>query len=536
MKQQSSNYNATRINNALNYSNKSTRDSMTELVTQPLFTPVYDMSIRDQKDLALKRLKEVVSKRLVSVKDFRTNPDNIFTMHEMLGFVDGSLATKFTVQFNLFGGTIVGLGTEIHEEFLNKLDELNIVGCFCLTEVGYGNNAIEMETTAVYNEQTKQFVINTPTVNSQKFWITNGAYHANYAAVFAQTIVKGKNEGIHIFLVKMRDENNKPLKGIVIDDMGHKMGLNGIDNARIIFRDVSVPADNMLNRISNINTTTGDFSSLIKGKRARFIYSANRLLSGRLCIGSMTISTTKLALAVTIKYAKDRLSNGKSGKSDTPIFNYQLFQNQVIPLLTRTLIYNVGLLKIREAYNHYILNEKLYDEKTPEKINEIIRLCCCIKPLISWNANEVGNTCRERCGGQGYLSVNLIEAMIYSAHSGITAEGDSVVLMQKVSKEYVEDFVKGVVEIPFDTEEKEFNVTSISIQKDFINCSVLLDLIKVRESILLKRLAEKTITNPKEIYETWMLKEADLIQELALTYGKRYCLEAFEKSEVFELE
>jgi acyl-CoA oxidase len=50
-----------------------------------------------------------------------------------------------------------------------------------------------METTATYDQKTKQFTINSPTTLSQKYWITNGAVHANMAVVFAQTIVKGKN-------------------------------------------------------------------------------------------------------------------------------------------------------------------------------------------------------------------------------------------------------------------------------------------------------------------------------------------------------
>ena len=52
-------------------------------------------------------------------------------------------------------------------------------------------------------------------------------------------------------------------------------------------------------------------------------------------------------------------------------------------------------------------------------------------------AQETGTTCRERCGGQGYLSVNKFGAIIGFAHAGMTAEGDNRVLMQKVAKEYL---------------------------------------------------------------------------------------------------
>lgn len=84
----------------------------------------------------------------------------------MLGSVDGSLATKFTVQFNLFGGTLMALHTDRHLNFMKKVDSLEHMGCFCLTELGYGNNAVEMETTATYDENTKEFIVNSPSTLS----------------------------------------------------------------------------------------------------------------------------------------------------------------------------------------------------------------------------------------------------------------------------------------------------------------------------------------------------------------------------------
>lgn len=398
------------------------------------------------------------------------------------------------------------------------MDSLETTGCFCLTEVGYGNNAVEMETTAVWDDVENKFIINTPTVNSQKFWITNGAYYANYAVVFAQTIVKSKNEGINVFLVRLRDDSMNLCKGVKIDDMGHKMGLNGVDNARIIFQNVKVDRSDILNKISDIDEK-GNFHSKIPGRRQRFLTAANRLLSGRLCIASMMIACTKIALLITNKYSTMRLSNGKSGKSDTPICTYQLFQNQVVPLLCRTLILNVGLLAIRKIYSDYSLKPDSY---TPEQFNEIVRLCCFIKPMVAWHANETGNICRERCGGQGFLSINRVESSISGAHSAITAEGDSSVLMQKVSKEYVEDFAKKIVKAPLMSQCPIAN----SKKDDVLNLEVLLNLIKFRETKLLETLAEKTINNMDNLFQTWMLEESNLIQDLAMTHGERYCLEA----------
>jgi hypothetical protein len=59
-----------------------------------------------------------------------------------------------------------------------------------------------METTANYDEKTQKFIINSPTTLSHKYWITNGVCHSNYAIVFAQTIVIGKNVIKKIYMLK----------------------------------------------------------------------------------------------------------------------------------------------------------------------------------------------------------------------------------------------------------------------------------------------------------------------------------------------
>jgi len=46
------------------------------------------------------------------------------------------------------------LGTERHRAIAKAADDLSVVGCFALTELGYGNNAVEMETTATWDPKT----------------------------------------------------------------------------------------------------------------------------------------------------------------------------------------------------------------------------------------------------------------------------------------------------------------------------------------------------------------------------------------------
>ena len=171
------------------------------LFKDPVFIPKYNMDWEETRDRPYQRLKKVAESGLVSVKDFFDNPKNIFLAHEFIAQVDAATVTKFTVQYNLFGGSTVALHTKRHEAIFDKIDSLEVIGCFCLTELGYGNNAVKMETTVTYDSKTSEFVVETPTPLSQKYWITNGFKHANNAIVFGQTIVDGKNEGVGAFLV-----------------------------------------------------------------------------------------------------------------------------------------------------------------------------------------------------------------------------------------------------------------------------------------------------------------------------------------------
>jgi len=115
----------------------------------------------------------------------------------------------------------------------------------------------------------------------------------------------------------------KPCKGVMIEDMGMKIGLNGIDNARLMFDHVKVPRTAMLNAFNDVNER-GQFISEIPKASARFFKVADRLLSGRLCIAAMTIAGCKQTIYHAIRYSQQRLGVGRKGLSDMPIMAYQL--------------------------------------------------------------------------------------------------------------------------------------------------------------------------------------------------------------------
>jgi len=535
----------------IDHDNHANRDKIKELVKrEKAYMPYFNQPLDDQRESAIRRLKAFCEARVISVKDFETNPMNIYMAHETFAFVDGSFATKMTVQFNLFGGTVYRLGSEEHRQyFADKIDSAELVGCFGLSELGYGNNAIEMETEATYDADTDEFIVNSPTVLSQKYWITNGACHAMFCVVFAQLKIKGEQMGVHGFIVPIRDPKTlKVLPGCRVEDMGTKIGLNGIDNAKIFFDNVRVPRSAILSKYAEVGKG-GNYTWKQEGKvpsrRDKFIRLADQLLSGRLCISSMMIGASKLMLTMSIRYMATRLGVGALGKSDTPILDYQLIQNQVFPLVARTYACQFLHNFAKREYHKRTMMEMAI--KNGEKVDPVVFaasqiessiLCSAIKPMNAWLTDNIVITCRERVGGVGFLESNGFGG--YFAHAGITAEGDARVLWAKVTKEIGELVQKGLFtrlnELSTDFKCPEITCpTNVDGMLNLLNG--LLKLFGARfmheQQNLAKLYQQAVMGAPKDqkmrvtLYEATMYKYSNEIQAVAEAYANWEALRSF---------
>ena len=332
--------------------------------------------------------------------------------------------------------------------------------------------------------------------------------------MFAQTIVAGKNEGVNSFIVRIRDDKMKPCKGVMIEDMGWKIGLNGIDNGRLMFDHVKIPRENMLNAFNDV-TPEGKFVSDIPKASARFFKVADRLLSGRLCIAAMTIAATKMTILHAIRYSQQRLAVGRSGKSDMPIMAFQLQQNALLPLLARTVTFNMGYNMAKDLF-----------EKPQGKENKLIRSFCVVKTMISWHLAELATVCRERCGGGSFLMNSAIPEGIIGSHSGMTAEGDNRVLMQKVVKAIMTDLQKKLHDLPKVTQCPVRQIPKMASVADFETLVNLVNLKEVTEIKSFTKLVQKKMMQDGiPFFDIWMYHVSDEIQSLATAFGNRYMLE-----------
>ena len=255
---------------------------------------------------------------------------------ETMAFGDLSVLVKVGVQFGLFGGAIIHLGTRRHHEaYLAEVIRGELLGCFAMTETGHGSNVQALATTATFDLERDEFVVHTPDDLARKDYIGNAALHARTAVVFAQLVVGGNSQGVHAFLVPLRDSEGSVLPGVRIEDDGAKIGLNGVDNGRIWFDDVRIPRENLLDRYAEVNET-GVYSSDIENPDRRFFTMLGTLVQGRVCVGGAGINASKVALRIAVDYAPAAAPVRAARQPEELLLDYGMHQRRLFPLLART--------------------------------------------------------------------------------------------------------------------------------------------------------------------------------------------------------
>lgn len=418
------------------------RHDVRRQLSRPQFTPHYTPNTVIARAKVNEQMRLLAAEK-VAEPGFRTesggtgDPGAAVTMIEMLAMSDLSLMVKAGVQWGLFGGAIENLGTARHHEaYIRRLIDLDLPGCFAMTETGHGSDVQSLETTATYDPAAGEFVIDSPTVSATKNYIGGAAETARTAVVFAQLITAGPGEeatghGVHCLVVPIRDADGTDLPGVTTSDHGYKGGLPGVDNGRIAFDRVRVPKDNLLNRFADV-ADDGTYSSSIDNPNRRFFTMLGTLVRGRVTVGGAAGAAAQVALTIAVRYALERrqFHNTDTGE-EVLIMDYLSHQRRLLPLVARS-------YALRFAQNELV--SRMADVQTrtdidPTEQRELESRAAGLKAANTWHASHAIQQAREACGGAGYMAENRLTGLRADTDVFTTFEGDNVVLSQLVAKD-----------------------------------------------------------------------------------------------------
>src|SRR6478609_4856155 len=158
-----------------------------ELSSRPEMQKQEGLSVADHRTRVFDQLKLLVENGQVhrafpkSVGGQEDNGGNIAAFEELVA-ADPSVQIKSGVQWGLFGSAVMHLGTEHHHtKYLPAIMTLDVPGAFAMTETGHGSDVASVGTTATYDRETQEFVIDTPFRGAWKDYLGNAAVDATAA-------------------------------------------------------------------------------------------------------------------------------------------------------------------------------------------------------------------------------------------------------------------------------------------------------------------------------------------------------------------
>jgi acyl-CoA dehydrogenase family protein 9 len=212
---------------------------------------------------------------------------------ETFAQIDGTLSIVLGVHQSIGFKGIALFGTEEQKErFLPDLATGRKLAGFALTEPEAGSDAYEIKSRAV-EQPDGSWVL-----NGEKRYIGNGSKGDVFTA-FARCEVGGKDRHIALIL-------EKGMKGFGVGERFDTMGLRGNDLRRLSFKDVKVPAENVLGE-------PGD----------GFRIAMQILNNGRIGLGTGSVGATKRLLDLSIDHVKERR------QFDRPLADFELVQDKV---------------------------------------------------------------------------------------------------------------------------------------------------------------------------------------------------------------
>jgi acyl-CoA dehydrogenase family protein 9 len=212
---------------------------------------------------------------------------------ETIGQIDATLAIVLGVHQSIGFKGISLFGTdEQKERFLPDLAAGRKLAAFALTEPEAGSDAYHVQSRAV-RQSDGSWVL-----NGEKRYIGNGS-RADVITTFARAEIGGEDRHIALLL-------EKGMEGLEVGDRFDTMGLQANDLRRLYFKDVKVPAENVL------------------GEPGQGFRVAMQILNnGRIGLGTGSVGGAKKLLDITIDHVKERRQFGR------PLSDFELVQDKI---------------------------------------------------------------------------------------------------------------------------------------------------------------------------------------------------------------
>ena len=160
--------------------------------------------------------------------------------------------------------------------------------------------------------------------------------------IFAQLIVKGKNYGVQSFIVRIRDDDHKPMPGVEVGDIGPKIGFHAKDNGYLLFNNVRISKKDMLRKFISVSKT----GEIKKKGDPKISYAT--MMSIRMYISCTYPKAYEQVITIAVRYSMFRRQFKNKANEEIPIIEYQLQQEKLIPRVAEYYAMTITGNKIRK--------------------------------------------------------------------------------------------------------------------------------------------------------------------------------------------
>ncbi|KAM3921194.1 peroxisomal acyl-coenzyme A oxidase 1 isoform 1-T1 [Leptodactylus fuscus] len=380
------------------------------------------LSRSERYELAIKKSAKMVEKmRQHGIAD----PEEIFWFKS---FVHRGRPEPLDLHLGMFLPTLLSQATpEQQERLFMPAWNLEIIGTYAQTEMGHGTHLRGLETTATYDPSTQEFILNSPTVSSIKWWPGGLGKTSNHAVVLAQLYTQGVCRGLHAFIVPIRQmSTHEPLPGVTVGDIGPKFGYDETDNGFLKFDKFRIPRENMLMKFAQVKPD----GTYVKPLSDKLTYGTMVFIRSMI-VGDSARSLSR-ACTIAVRYSAVRhQSEIRPGEPEPQILDFQTQQYKLFPLLATAYAFQFVGSYMSETY-HRITGD--IQQGNLNELPELHALSAGLKAFTTWVASSGIEECRMACGGHGYSRSSGIPDIYVTFTPACTYEGENTVMMLQTAR------------------------------------------------------------------------------------------------------